>query len=71
MKMKRKWNTKSQIDDNTRSGDANKFEERFAELERKSGTKPKLQPPHRKKETTESLKILKQTEGVVDAGVTI
>ena len=46
-KMKTAEGTTSQSDDKTRSGEAIKFEKRYAELERKSNTKPKLQPPHR------------------------
>ena len=46
-KIKTAENTKSQRHDKTRSGEAIKFEERYAELERKIKYKTEIAPPHR------------------------
>ena len=48
-----------------RFGEANTCEERYAELERKSSMKPKLQLQHRSHKMTESSTMLEQSEGGV------
>ena len=55
-------------DDKTRSGEAIKFEERFAELERKVKYKAKIAATTQKSKMKESLTMSKQAEGVADSG---
>ena len=52
--MKTAWNTKSQSDGKMRSGEANKFEERYAELERRVKHKAEVAAATQKQEMTES-----------------
>ena len=67
--MRTKENTKNQSDDKTRHDEANKFEARFAEVERKIKYKAEIAATTQKQEMSKSLKIPEQAEGVVDAGV--
>ena len=64
-----KENTKSQRDDKTRSDEADKFEERHAEFERKIKCKAEIAATTQKQEMTKSFTISEQAEGVVDIGV--
>ena len=68
-KMKTTENT-SQSDDKTRSGEAIQFEDRYAELDRKIKHKAEIAATTQKQGMTESLKMSKQAEGVVAAGIT-
>ena len=70
MKMKTKENRKSRSDDKTRFGETNKFEGRCAEIERKIKYEAEIAATTQNQEMTESLKIPKEAEGVVDPGVT-
>ena len=62
MNMKTIENRKSQSDDKTKSGETNKV--------RKNKYEAEIAAITQKQEVTESLKIPKQAEGVVDPGVT-
>ena len=70
-KMKTAGNTKSQDDEKKGSGEANKFEERYAELERKIQHDAEIAAATQKPRMTESSTMSKQAKGVVDAGDTI
>ena len=70
-KTKTAQNTKRQSDDKTRSCEAIKFEERYAELERKIKYKTKIAATTQKPKMIESLTKSKQAERVVDTGITV
>ena len=68
-KIKNSRSPKWQDDEETRSGEANKFEERYVELERKIKHEAETAAIAQKPKMTESLTMLEQAEGVVDAEV--